>query len=108
MRVDVTRAEVYTPIFMKGSNLGMKFGTGHKFETEMVLKYDTELSCLFIIYKGDTVLVPSAGVASMNLKDINQLEKTGVVQLARETVEQVKEFVSEDRVIKLPRERKAS
>jgi hypothetical protein len=72
MRIAITMADLHSPLFMEGSNLGNKIGKGQP-KQPIVIEYDTELLSLLVHYKGLVALVPHASVASMtvaNPKDI--------------------------------------
>jgi hypothetical protein len=58
-------AMTHTPIFLAGTNLGQRFGSGQTKGGDTALMYDTDLQCLIIKYKGTYAMVPLATIENM-------------------------------------------
>lgn len=69
MRIAMKFAEVHNQVFLNGTNLGLRFGTGQVKGGEVGLVYDTNLQCLIVSFKGKATLVPFPTISSMEPVD---------------------------------------
>lgn len=63
MNIDLKFAELQTPLFLAGTNFGVKLDTSKR--TELKLVYDRTEKELMICYKGEISFQPTSNVANM-------------------------------------------
>lgn len=67
MKVNLVFAEVHTPLFLAGTNWGMKLSLGHCAKGNIdELAYDREHGELLVKSKGMVAIVPSSNVVAMH------------------------------------------
>lgn len=64
MKIDVEYAELHTPLFLAGTNLGSKLNVKDHKRRGMTLDFDYDKRRLLVGWNGKTACVPEANVAS--------------------------------------------
>jgi hypothetical protein len=65
MKINLNFAELHTPLFLGGTNWGVKLYT-HQAKGHLVLTYDREEKELLIRHKNDISIIPTSNVVSMS------------------------------------------
>ena len=66
MRTELKFVELHTPLFLAGTNFGLKLQTATRL-IQMV--YDSDVEDVYIVFKDEVAIVPKSNVASMTPKD---------------------------------------
>ncbi len=76
MKIELEFAQLQTPLFFKGINIGVKLPKADHRNT-MILEWDTEKDKLYVWYKGSVAVIPMGNVASAVPK---RAEDVGLVE----------------------------
>ncbi len=66
MKIDLKFVELHTPLFLAGTNHGVKLP---KSGCSTKLTYDLEKNQLYVIYQNELAIIPHGNIATLNPKD---------------------------------------
>lgn len=66
MKIELKFVELHTPLFLAGTNHGVKLDLKRR---SIKLTYDLEKNQLYVIYQGELAIIPHGNIATLNPVD---------------------------------------